>query len=419
MMWDGKIRKKGSFRGVSFEVENGGITAGRRNQIHEYPQRDKSYAEDLGRATREISVTALLVGENALTESERLLEALEAPGPGTLVHPWLGQMQVVAQPSRVSFDKVRGVVQVDFTFVEAGQLAFPSGGVSTSAFSRLQGGLFQTASIADFLENFGIDGFPSFVSDEAVSSLESALGFAGGKFSFLSGFGDGLSGVVSQLAGLVGIPSSLVSSIFDLFSDKEPEVAVTASKTPVLSTVVSSTAASTAATTAQTRASYRYINTLLSAASDPVIAAQPAPSVTLAPSRQQVQNNTNAINALVRQAMLVEAVNVSSTLPPQVFDDVIAVRNDLTKTLDTESLTASDTLYNAITNARIAVHKDLTRRAQDAARLRTVTPPDVTPGLALAYDLYEDAGRVQEIVERNRVIHPGFIPAVDLRVLAR
>ena len=46
--------QKASFRGVPFEVTSASLTAGRRTVVHEYPQRDKPYVEDLGRASRKL-----------------------------------------------------------------------------------------------------------------------------------------------------------------------------------------------------------------------------------------------------------------------------------------------------------------------------------------------------------------------------
>ena len=48
-----------------------------------------------------------------------------------------------------------------------------------------------------------------------------------------------------------------------------------------------------------------------------------------------------------------------------------------------------------------------------------VTPEATQPALVLAYGLYEDAGREAEIVTRNKVRHPGFVPGGQaLEVLA-
>ena len=63
---------------------------------------------------------------------------------------------------------------------------------------------------------------------------------------------------------------------------------------------------------------------------------------------------------------------------------------------------------------------DLTERARDNARLTTRQLLETAPALVLAYDYYEDAERDAEIVSRNAVRHPGFVPASSpLRVLTR
>jgi prophage DNA circulation protein len=102
-----------------------------------------------------------------------------------------------------------------------------------------------------------------------------------------------------------------------------------------------------------------------------------------------------------------------------VYDDTIGLRNNLTAALDAESLNASDSTYEALQDARSAVWQDLTSRSRDGARLTTTTPVDTMPALVLAYDLYEDAERATDIVARNSLRHPGFVPPVPLRVLTR
>lgn len=55
-----------SWRGVSFEVLTESSPFGRRVQVHEFVQRDKPYAEDLGRVTRTFSVTGFVGGDDCL-----------------------------------------------------------------------------------------------------------------------------------------------------------------------------------------------------------------------------------------------------------------------------------------------------------------------------------------------------------------
>ena len=52
-------------------------------------------------------------------------------------------------------------------------------------------------------------------------------------------------------------------------------------------------------------------------------------------------------------------------------------------------------------------------------RTRTIQMPDKIPSLVLAYDLYEDLSRADEIVKKNKIQHPAFVPAnTDLKVLS-
>jgi prophage DNA circulation protein len=64
------------------------------------------------------------------------------------------------------------------------------------------------------------------------------------------------------------------------------------------------------------------------------------------------------------------------------------------------------------------VHADLTSRLAGTARLESYAPRDNVPALVVAYDHYEDIDREQEIVERNAIRHPGFVPVRPLRLLS-
>ncbi len=169
-----------SFRGVPFQVNDSDLGAGRRVQVHEYPQRDVPWVEDLGRATREISFDGFVIGADYITQANRLLTALESAGPGTLVHPWLGSMQVcLSQPVRLRFDAGLGMATISMSFVEAGDLSFPNPTHSTQAVSRLTADGLAQAAISDFAKTYTVAGFQSFVSAAAQGQLGKMLGFLG------------------------------------------------------------------------------------------------------------------------------------------------------------------------------------------------------------------------------------------------
>lgn len=58
----------------------------------------------------------------------------------------------------------------------------------------------------------------------------------------------------------------------------------------------------------------------------------------------------------------------------------------------------------------------MTEVARSGVGLRTYTPPETVSALVLAHALYGDALRSGEIVSRNRVPNPGFVPATELQV---
>jgi prophage DNA circulation protein len=118
--WRERLRPA-SFRGVPFHVEVGGRTAGRRLAFHEYPKRDDPYTEDLGRRGRAFPVTGYSIGPYFLDDRDQLLDALDAEGSGTLVHPTLGEFLVKAGPCAAQERRERGgYVEFEMQFFEAG-----------------------------------------------------------------------------------------------------------------------------------------------------------------------------------------------------------------------------------------------------------------------------------------------------------
>jgi len=395
--------QEASFRGVPFyvEPESGGapIAVGRRKMVHEYPQRDKPYVEDLGRATRELRITGFVIGLDYIQQASNLIAALEEEGEGTLVHPWLGSMEVsVKDLAQVLYSAKLGKATIDFSFIEAGELEFPDAEDSTPAQSRIAADGINAAVGAQFGSNFNIVGFPNFVSLGATAQLGSVfalMGSAAASPLAVLGYASGAAGAFGAAVGLMSNPLALGSYMLSFFGVQ----GVISSSMNLLGLA----------------------RAFIDLAASPVLAAPfvPAPGVYVTPARVQYTENIAQINALTRQALLTQAVGISSEIQTVVYDDAVSVRLALTAALDTESQTAPDDVYLALQAARSAVWRDLTDRARDSARLVTITPPDTVPAIVLAYDRYEDAGRDLEIVARNRLRHPGFVPPVPLQVLTR
>jgi hypothetical protein len=124
---DGRELVAGSFRGVPFRTTAAQMHVGRRNVVNEYPQRDQPYVDDLGRRARRFVVDAFVIGDDYLDERDELIEALEEPGAGELIHPRYGIRNVSVDgvvTVRESPDK-GGVAQLSITFVEDTANTFP------------------------------------------------------------------------------------------------------------------------------------------------------------------------------------------------------------------------------------------------------------------------------------------------------
>lgn len=383
---------------MPFEVESDDATFGRRVEVHEYPQRDMPYAEDLGRKARERNLTAFVIGDDYMTKRDALLAAFEKAGSGELVHPYYGRMVVTVTDVRVSHSfRDGGMCSFQISFVESGELAYPAAVNATSTQSLLAADVLETNAIDDFTENFSVDSLPEFAVTDAITefnegltSIDGALTSAGVVLS------NPLSLLSDDLADLIRTPGQLATRFFGIFA-KGNAVLSQISGLGDINALNMLNALTTLRLTSLF--SQRYIggNT---------------------PTRARMEQNKNAINTLVRQALITQSAGMVAAMPLPVYDDAIVIKNELLATIDAEIETANDETYLALKTLRSKTYADITARTQGAARIKNITPKEVTPALVLAYDLYEDTGRDGEIIERNKVRHPGFVPADTIKVLS-
>ncbi|STG44808.1 Tail/DNA circulation protein [Escherichia coli] len=105
-----------------------------------------------------------------MTSANRLIDALNKPGPGTFVHPTYGELKVCVDGEvRVSTSKSEGrIVRFDLKFVEAGELSYPTSGAATAQTLICHPVLhWMTASVTAF-SGFSIDGVADFVQNDVI-----------------------------------------------------------------------------------------------------------------------------------------------------------------------------------------------------------------------------------------------------------
>uniref|UniRef100_UPI000C04015C DNA circularization N-terminal domain-containing protein n=1 Tax=Xenorhabdus budapestensis TaxID=290110 RepID=UPI000C04015C len=131
--WSEHLRPA-SFRGVPFAVVSGESVFGRRQAVHEYPYRDIAWIEDLGRATRRITLRGFIIQDSlvykapdVITQRKNLVAACETGSAGTLVHPTLGELTVSVTESglRMTESAESGrVFEFTLTVIESGLKVF-------------------------------------------------------------------------------------------------------------------------------------------------------------------------------------------------------------------------------------------------------------------------------------------------------
>ncbi|EPA95250.1 DNA circularization protein [Pseudomonas sp. G5(2012)] len=433
MTWRDTYRAA-TFRGVAFFVESADSSHGRRQAVHETAQRDTPYTEDLGRKSREFSVIGYLLGKDYHLNRDELIKACEVAGPGALVHPYRGEMSVVCRGLNISETAAEGgKCTIALTFLEAGEAAYPSASVDSVNSISAKGSTVTAAAEKSFVSDFLTTGFPAYVAESAASGL-AALGeyMAAPGLSF-SGDLKAASDFYLQARGLASDASSLVQKPLNMVSRI----------TGLIGSVRSAfgTNAFSMLTSLFDRSPTTYTGS------------------TATPSRQQQATNAIAMNALVRQVAVAEAAKaavvtqtpvvtttsttqstpgaapattgaaqtapgVTQTLPvPTVYDSyqaAIKVREDLVDRIDAESeVTPNDEVYVALSDLRTSVVQAVPNPEQNLARIVQYVPRETLPSLLVAYQIYGDAGRADDIATRNSARHPGFLTGgQQLEVLA-
>jgi prophage DNA circulation protein len=102
-----------------------------------------------------------------------------------------------------------------------------------------------------------------------------------------------------------------------------------------------------------------------------------------------------------------------------VADDVLQLRDSLSDAIFEASLKADPAHYVVMNTLRQELVKHLTAVAESGVRLVDITPSETMSALVLAYQRFGDATRSAEVVQRNRIRHPGFVPAASIKIAKR
>lgn len=165
-----------------------------------------------------------------------------------------------------------------------------------------------------------------------------------------------------------------------------------------------------------------YINSIQAAVTDPADAISiftqmlqfPINAATASQiGLEQTQLMSNMAD-LCRRQVICALAQTASYYQPTSYDDAANLRTQICALIDDEILTAGDQgeddVYLALKQLRASVVKDLTSRGATLAPLTTVNIPASQPSLALAYRLYQDITRTDQLTAFGNPPHPAFMP---------
>lgn len=401
-----------SFRGVDFHIPDTREEVGRRVQRFWFPGRDDTVHQDLGAHEGPITVTGLIVGDDYVSRARALRAAFLEAGPGTLVHPWLGEIEVVlAQPATISFsEREIRLARFDAVF----ERAATSGGTPIDTLAGLLDRLQQLrgqvrATIARILAPVrqtvalvaGVQGFVASTATTWRSLIAAGRG--------LSALGNGLD---AGFRGLDGVPSLAADGDYGgAVSDRLAAVpkAISDAGAPPLPPAIGPAAGATVPSV--------------------VIAPEDAATVLLDAGDALVAT-TAAVPGLALAAGIqarVEAVAAATTIEHASREDAIAWRDRLDAALEASARDAAvlarsypvegHALWTATTGLRAALRADFNERIGRLPAVRILPArAGVASAWAIAHHLVgDDPTRVvpmmQDLIRRNGIRHPAAVPA--------
>jgi prophage DNA circulation protein len=383
-----------SYKGVPFFVEKDDEDGSRRIVEHEFPMRDDPYLEDLGEGVRHYQVTAYVSSDRADAEASSVMQICATRGAGILVLPTHGPILVRC----LTFERDRskdkhGYIGHSLKFTREG---FASALASSNLLANL---VFMAADnaaasiAAAFVAGVVATG-PDFVVAAATDGLQDAVAAIETVRT---------SQAVEPVASAV--QRNEIQALFDAVPELVADPATIATVPQRI--VAAARAIGDALDAVSALTAFQEIIT------DPSLAAVAVTLVYPTPHRREMAiNAAQAKRVLLLAALTAYAeAAVRATLGDRPA--AITLRADVAEYFEAvliELAAGEIDLFHTLASLRDRVIDYLSRAIIDLAPVLTVEANLSMPSLFWAWRLYADPNRNSELVARNRIAHPSFMP---------
>ncbi|MHB2059000.1 DNA circularization protein [Pseudomonas monsensis] len=399
-----------SFRGVGFWIDQAKTPVGRKGQLHEYPQRDLPFFEDLGQQAKTHDLTAFIVGADCLEQRDKLLKALEQ-GSGELVHPWLGRLQVkVGECDMTHTRQDGGLVTFTLKFYPDQPLPFPTASVSTQKVLLAKADTLLGSAVARF--------------EQAMTLIKAAR--------------IGIANLRNSLTGVYEVIKEQLQPLIDQYKEITELVKAVKELPKEVAAEFKGLLGDIKELKAFAREGYRGVIADVSQQLEAIRKAD-APKLT---TGKDTTAAAQAMADLVQDTMLVKVAQWVASMPVAstpvklsstpsldhqsrqpisrqevpVTDDMQALRDAVAVALDPMLDKAGPAHFQAINDVKDALNAHLKAVASSGVRLVSKSFQESLPALVVAYKQFTDATRVTEVIQRNAAAHPGFLSPNDVKV---
>lgn len=387
MSWKDNLRQ-GSFRGVEFFTKDSQLAGGRRAVQHQFPNREKPYSEDNGRAARTYTLQGHVIGDDYFETKTRLLDVFEKKGSGELIHPYYGSQFVQVSEVNISESQLEGAIAV-FTakFLEAGDNRFPKGINDKTAVLAGNVDLATANAKSDFDDSFSVAGMPAFSVDSARELIAKSQETFDDITKTYSDSAEGIANLafatrnlVAETNDLLQSPSALSQKLLDSFQLMDDAISNAKLKTDAYS------------------AFYGFIS------DEPVVGDTPI--------REREKSNTSAYENFMRRVAAVKSSSTAVAADYASFEESESARVNITEVIEEQIREIEDTdgaLWQSLSDVNASLVDALPDVDAELPSLKEVEVEVDTASLLLTYDLFEKIDNEQDIIDRNNIRHPGFI----------
>ena len=377
-----KLRiQQASFRGVPFQVYMAGGELGRSTALHVFPNGSAPYPEDMGKAPQFYDVQGFVSGSSYMAQRDALEAAFQQPGPGTLVHPWYGSLYVaLAGPVRTQHSAADGGLwqfQARFVRVEKPGGLTGSPNLMDSVSARVQAAAERAQALADSVGQYLDKGawVVSQIETAAgvfISSVKSVLAIPEGLSSL-----PGLIGTAGWLTGMIS-SGSFGSSCWDMIEAGVENLPSGSGPVALLDLVK--------------------------------VAPEVTVSAAFGTSRKAAAEGQRIMANVQRQMCTAAACSVAAGYTPSTTKEAGDLQAAVLDAIDAAQMEADDETFAALSDLRIVTLRAMAEKARTLPDVISVTETQVMPSLAVVWRWTGGLGAEEELIVRNGLRHPGFVP---------